>query len=405
MKNRLFLLILLLSLLPNYSISQEVPGVFEQAKKKAYSQDYENAIILLKNLIESYPKNLDYQIFLARVHNWNKSYAKAVAILDPLIARADSNEALEVMIQTRLWAGQYEEVIRYANQAYSKNPSSSYLISKVKALIALDKMEESRKIISQILEKEPTHEEALVLQTQIFKRNEREVIFSYLNTSFSNPGFQPWHLASVGAKTTLGSVPLLARVNYGNISAREGVQIEADAYPKLGKKGYLYANAGISLKESVFPDFRGAIEYFHTLNSSINLSLGGKYLKFDDTEVIIYTGQTAYTFSSGSRITYRPYLADINNTWTLSHALSMRFAETVRENYLEINLQYGTVPYEFFTSGTFTNLRTIRAGARYQVRLSEKILLQPAFMYEYEEYLPDQYRNRFNNQLFVTYRF
>lgn len=401
----MLLLTLLFVLFPKISYSQEASTAFQEAKEQAYLQQYEPAIETLLDLIATYPDNLDYPIFLARVYSWKKSYTKAIALLEPMMKNAPPEEALGLMIQVQLWATHYEEAIRYADLALSQDPNTPYRIQKAQALFELERLEESRELLSQILEKQARNQKALALQTQIFKSKKQELKVSYLNTSFSNPGFQPWHLASVGVKTHLGSVPVLVRGNYGRIFSREGFQAEIDAYPKVSRKSYLYLNAGSSINGSVFPDLRGGLEYFQAVSSSVNLSLGGKYMKFPETDILLYTGQFAYTFKNGTRLSYRPYLADIAQAWTLSHALSIRFAESLKENVLQVDLQYGTVPYEYFTSGTFTDLRTARAGIQYQFRLSGEILLQPLLMYEFEEYLPDQHRNRFNSQILATYRF
>ncbi|SDL06822.1 outer membrane protein, YaiO family [Salinimicrobium catena] len=405
MKNILVLiLVFLFCQVPQHSFAQTPTSDFEQAKKSAYAQDYRSAITAMKGLIEEHPHNIEYQIFLARVYSWNQSFEEAIDILEPLVKKK-VREALEVMIQIQSWSRQYEEVIKYAKLADSLYPDSSFKIQQSKALLSLEENKKAKALIDEILDEEPNNKETRKLLSEILKRKERKLLISYLNTSFSNPGFRPWHLASLGYKTNLGTIPVLPRIQYGQISGREGFLIELDAYPKIYSKGYLYLNAGVSLEGSAFPDLRGAVEYYQTLNPYFSVSLGVKYMQFPGNEALLYTGQIAYTFNNATRISYRSYLADIDDSSSLSHSLSIRFPESINENFVQLDLQYGNLPYEYYATGIQTNLKSARAGVQYQFRLTQQILLQPIFIYEYEEYFPEQYRHRFNSQILATYRF
>lgn len=395
----------LISVLTQLMYAQDTTLTFADAKEKAYDQKYQPAIEDLLILIESNPDNLDYQIFLARVYNWQKSYEKATALLDSIIQTSFSKEALDVMIQTHLWSKNYEEAIRYAELASSQYDESVYDIEKTRALIALNQHQKAGDLLLQILAKEPNNKEAQALQTIVLKNKKREIQASYLNSSSSGSGFHTRHYASLGFKAKVKIVPIVTRITYGNISNREGLQLETDAYPKINEKSYLYLNAGISLKETVFPEVRGGIEYFQVIHPSFSFSFGGKYMQFSMTDVVLYTGQITYYSGNGTKFSYRPYLADLDQSWSFSHALAVRFPETLKEGFFQLDLQFGTLPYEFLTSGTYTSLNTIRGGIQYQIRLSQQILLQPIFMYEYQEYLPEQYHHRFNSRVLFRYRF
>src|SRR4029453_8623008 len=55
---------------------------------------------------------------------------------------------------------------------------------------------------------------------------------------------EPWRLASLSVKQGTPLGPVIGRVNYADRFGEAGVQLEADAYPRLGRSTYAYLNAG-----------------------------------------------------------------------------------------------------------------------------------------------------------------
>lgn len=406
---KLFFLILFLVFRCIFSLEAQEISVdqqFEISKEQAYSGDYETAIEMLQHLTDSIPQNTDYKIFLARVYGWNEDYSEAISTLLPLIEDSDfEEEIMKLMVTTQLWAKNYEEVIRYSNLAMTKNDTVFFKMEKAKALKAMNRDIEAKEILKDVLRENPDHKEATAIRTEIYKKKANHISFSYLNTSFSDPGFSPWHLAYLDYKRSVGNVPVLARFNYGNLYGLEGALFEIDAYPKLGKNSYLFLNAGTAIDTPIFPQFRAAAEYFLSLNGGFAISMGSKYFHFKNDQVLLFTGEMALTTKNNTKIAYRPYLADVNDNWFLSHTLAYKITNAVKESFIQFDVQYGSVPYVFFTSNAFTDLTALRVGVQYQFRLTETILVQPNFMYEYEEYLPSEYRNRFNSQIITTFRF
>lgn len=406
MKLFLSLCLILGTLLSATAQISPVEITFAKAKELAVAGDYDKSIKVLETLRDSLPQNTDYTIYLARVYGWKKDYQRSIATLTPLTGGVDPpEEALQVMVSTQLWAENYEEVIRYSNLAEKKHNNPYFQIQKAKAQAALDRKEEAKETLSELLRREPNNIEARALQTQIFQQSTQHLALSYLNTSFSDPGFKPWHLAYLEYKKNFGNVPVLARLNYANLFEKQGSLFEVDAYPKTGKKSYLYLNAGAALNTPIFPKFRGGMEYFQSLNKRFEISIGGKYLAFEDTDVVLLNAGITYNTKNNLSFNYKPYLTHTESAWLTSHSLALRINNPIQENFVQVDLQYGSIPYAFVTSNAFTDVTSLRLGIQYRFRLTKDILLQPVFMYEYEEYFPSMYRNRFNSQLITIFRF
>jgi hypothetical protein len=74
------------------------------------------------------------------------------------------------MINTQLWAGNFEEVIRYSNLAFTEYSNKQFQIQKALALEGLDRNREAKEILKEIILNDPENTEALALQTRIFQK-------------------------------------------------------------------------------------------------------------------------------------------------------------------------------------------------------------------------------------------
>lgn len=391
-----------------FSFAQDISenDPFQLAREQAFSDDYDAAIATLIKLKEAEPKNMDYSLFLARVYSWKKEYPEAIFILKPLLqVEPISQEVLKVMVTTQLWAENYKEALVYSDQGIKNFSNSFFRIQKAKSLHYLNRSGEALKVLQVVLEEDENNPKALALQTEIFQNNRNQIIASYTNTSFSSPPLKSWNSVWIGYKTHVGKIPVIGKYHFGSVYDKTGSQVELEVYPKIGDSGYLYLNAGTALNDDVFPPFRAGAEYFHSLNSKFEVSLGSKLLIFENSNAYLFTGQVAYTFPHNLKLTYRPYLSLFDENWSLTNTLSFRISNPLRESFWVLNLQYGTIPYEYYTSTALTNLDTFRIGVQYQFRVSKNVSLQPIFMYEYEEFLPSEFRNRFNSQLISIFRF
>lgn len=181
------------------------------------------------------------------------------------------------------------------------------------------------------------------------------------------------------------------------------MQGEIDIYPKIGKKSYLYLNAGASDGKSIFPGVRIGTELFHDFKK-LTVSLGGRYIHFNTAQVIMLTGHLGRNFNS-YHISYRPYIVYQNGNWFDSHILNLRKSFEQKETYIQLELQYGAVPYYFFITDEFLRTTSYRAGINCHIRIKDNFFIQPILMYEFEEYFPSNYRNRFNVQVILSKRF
>lgn len=388
----------------SYSQIVDTAKVLDSIKINIEKKEYNNALSFLDLLIKENPKNEDYLIYKGRIHSWNKDYPKAIEILKPLTRKETLNtEALEALINTYFWASMYHECINEADRYLLTKPSSgTILIKKAICLEKLSQDKEAIKILNTLAARDTT-KTVEALQTSIYRKNKNLISLSYLNTSFYNPNQSPWHVSYIEYARKFDASSVIARIINGNVFNHTERKYEIDFYQKFSNKSYLYINGGISDGSNVFSKYNTAIEYYFTPINKINYSFGLRYLDFRSVQVTLLTGQVEYQLKNNYSIKYRPYL-DINNMF-LSHVLSLRKTNEVKERFVQLDFQYGSVPYLYIYNNATVPLNAYRFGIQYQVRVNKNYFVKPVLLYEYEEFLPDTYRNKLNCQLILSKRF
>lgn len=371
------------------------------AEQKAYSQ----AIDRLAVLHEQYPKNTDYTIYLARLYFWSGSPVQVREMVSPLVAAELPNEeALLLLIQTELSEERYTDVIQLCDKGILFFPATknNYLLNKATALEKNGLNDDALALLNTIPETWERYSDVIYLKNQILRKQPNLLSISYINTSFSHPGFAPWHLAHLEYMRKTKRNAYAARVTYGSLFGISSVQGEIDAYPKIGNRSYIYLNTGAS-NGSIFPVFRFGSEFFQDLKR-YSLSAGGRYLHFKTTSVVMFTGHFAVQFSNW-KATYRPFLTGQEKSWLLSHTATVRRTFEKTESYVQLDLQYGGMPYYLLSNDEFSRIAAYRAGINCRFRMDNHIFIQPVFMYEREEFIPGTFRNRYTVQLILSKRF
>ncbi len=379
---------------------------FKNVQELARLNDFETAIDQIKILVKAYPENEDFQLYMARLYFWKKEYENANNVLTPLFANEKlRQELVDLQLQIYLGSQDYEKLLNLSRKALELFPAQvdQYRIYLAIALEKTGNPAEAIEILSRVSTQSELYDSASYLRTELLRRQKNHITIGYLNTSFSNPGTSPWHLAHLEYARKGISIPYALRVNYGHTFGNSAIQGELDAYPKLSKNSYLYLNLGLSDKNSVFPGLRMGGEYYYTFRN-LSSSAGARYLKFSTAEILMFTGSISASFGN-YQIGYRPFLISENSDWFASHAVKIRRSFDSPEAYVQLDLQYGGVPYYFIVSNDLLRMNSYRAGINMQFRISDNFFAQPILMYEREEYTPANFRNRFNAQLNLSTRF
>jgi YaiO family outer membrane protein len=373
----------------------------------AEKQDYSAAIQLMEELSLKYPGNKDFSTYLARLYFWNNSPEKAEEILTRRKADELNHEELDLLIQVDNKLLKPTEMLILSDMGMNRFPEvkDHYLYTKAMAFVLLNDDEAALELLAQIPKDSPQYNAADYLRTEILKRQKNTLSAGYLLTTFDETVFDPQQIAFVeyGRKFKTGTH--LFRVNYADMFGKQAVQFETDAYIKVKASNYIYANLGVSDKLSVFPQLRAGFEFYRE-EKHFSASLGTRYLYFDKgSDPVLLTGHLAYNTSNGWTANYRPFVSFLDSKTLASHLVYFRKALPNKESYVQLDMQYGNLPYFYLTSDLLSRLEAYRIGINTRFRVNYNWFVQPVFMYEYEEYIPKMYRNRYTFQLILSHRF
>ncbi|KAF2517162.1 YaiO family outer membrane beta-barrel protein [Flavobacterium foetidum] len=389
-----------------FVFAQEIApeAVMQKVKSEVEKGNFDNALSLIEPLRSKFPQDEDIQVYTGRIYSWKKDYQTALKVIKPMADRNNPNpDALLAVINIYYWSEQWETCIQYCNHYLALNPNDADVLKiKINCLEKLNRDQEALEIIDGLPVTENSTQAFRGIRTLIGKKAKNAVSVSYLNVSTSNPGQAPFHYGYAEYSHKFSKAAIVGRANIGHVNNETQMLFETDYYQTFKNKSYLYTNAGISTGETVFPIAKAGLEYYFAPYKKIDFSLGARFMHFDASDITLLTGQLAYNTGAYS-IAYRPYYDTENELF--SHVLSLQKTNEEKESVIRLELQYGNVPYLYLYNGFTAPLKAYRAGIQYQHRLGDSFFVRPIFLYEYEEYIPAEYRNRFNVQLIVTKRF
>jgi YaiO family outer membrane protein len=217
------------------SVQVTPDSLFSLARKAAFvEKNYPKAISLSKEVLSQIPTYSEVQIFLARVYFWNRQVDQAL------------NE------------------VRKLEAAYPQNEEIEVLRNNIKAQNVKNRIWLTYDFVS-------------------FDKGYNDALHK-----------SPWHLVSAQYMRFTGWGPILAKVNYAHRFAKNGGQIEVEAYPRISKNVYSYVEMGISPNFPVFPKFRSGGSLYGILPKQFEVEGGIRYLQFDSPNVIYVLGLSKY---------------------------------------------------------------------------------------------------------------
>lgn len=170
----------------------------------------------------------------------------------------------------------------------------------------------------------------------------------------------PWRLASVSVRQGTAAGPLIARASYADRFGERGVQVEADAYPRLSDRLYAYLNAGYA-PTGLFPTWRLGGELYGNLPGAWEASAGVRQLRFDESSVTLLTGSVG-KYAGNYWVSVRPFARLNSGQVSATGVLTGRRYFADADQYVGARLGYGSAPSEDPTPEELTRLSSLSAG-------------------------------------------
>ena len=391
-----------------------LPSLLLKAKGYAYNNGRAEARKICREILLRDNTYWDAAVLIGRTYIWDAKYDSARIVLNDVIRqRAGHYDAVDALIDNEVFSDNYKDAIHLADIGLAGHPDDeNFLFKKAKALNYSGNSAMASDILNRILVKNPSNKDAAALLFSIRRdKMVNKLTLNYWVYAFND--VDPWSFgsAAIGRKTkTFGSVIL--RYNFARRFDNVGHQIEIDAYPAITKNIYTYFNAGISNRKN-FPYSRLSIEPYLKLPASFEISLGFRYMNFDDkkiaatdsNKVIIYTG-TIGKYYGNYWFSVRTYLTPGKSDWSESLYFTGRRYLADADSYLSLIIGTGFSPDEqqyAFNPGY--HLKSSKIDLEYQQKIASRFFLNCGTGFAREEIRAGTTRNRYSFDIGFSYLF
>jgi YaiO family outer membrane protein len=208
---------------------------------------------------------------------------------------------------------------------------------------------------------------------------------------------EPWRLASLWVQQGTALGPVIGRVNYADRFGEPGVQLEADAYPRLGPSAYAYLNAGYA-PSGFFPTWRFGAELYGNFPGGWEASAGARELRFDSSHVTLYTGSIG-KYVGNYWLSLRPYAQSREGSPSASATLTGRRYFADADQFVGASVGYGKTPSENPTPDELQRLSAFAAGLHGAQGVRPGLLGLWSVGFEREELAVDRFRRRWRASL------
>lgn len=394
MKAFLILIILSLSLYTvgftqekNYSADE----LFMQAREAAFeNKDYPKAISLIKKAINQAPNYSDLSIFLGRLYTWTDQIDSAQAVFEELRQKKVNDEDFYLAYGSLLYwndlSSEANQIVDEGLAVHTKSEDLYLLKAKIKYSSA--EYSEASKVVEKLLQLNPRHTEGWSLSNRIKDYSAKNAVkLNYSLTHFDKQFADNWHIASLSYKraTSLGSV--IAKVNFANKFASNGMQFELEAYPRINKVFYMYVGAGYSNNVGIFPKFRTGASLYANLPKSFEGELGFRQLHFSKN-IWMYTASVGKYYRN-YWFNLRTYLTPGENNISHSYTGTLRYYTKGANDYFGFQIGTGISPEEnrsnLLDIQTY-KLKTFKIGVDYNFSIGRSHLINMSSTYFNQEY-------------------
>lgn len=335
---------------------------YDEAKELAYNGEREKAREMCRKLLAD-DFNSDVAVLMARLYAWDGKYDSSRVYTSKVLERFPEHwDAMDCLSDVQYWEEKYPEALKSCDIMLAKDPKDeTFMFKKAKILNDMKEYDLAAAQLEALLKIYPSNAEARkkLEEIRLDQMKNRVRVAYTLDLFEKSANRDPWQLVALSyeRKTSIGLV--IARVNWAERYATNGLQYEMDVYPRINKNNYAYLNFGFS-DVTIFPKYRGGAEWYHSWPESFEGSLGMRALFFSESSTYIYTG-TLGKYLGKYWISFRTYLTPYSGGTTASAFLQARRYFADPENYFGLRLGYGASPDDRSFGGGNTSYLTLKS--------------------------------------------
>ena len=340
---------LLFTMLSTPSFAQQVDNVdeaFLEARELAFDGKRAEARELAYAILEVAPDYHDVRILIARTYSWDGQYLDARDELEIVLDHIPNHrDALMASMDNEIWAendGAATEMARVSARFYPIDVQ--ILLKSANAYHSAGEYRAALQMLDRVDQLSPSNRESSDLRRSISISSQNYTLSGSYTYDWFSDVFDSAHKSYIqlSRRSPIGS--FIARLNYADRFNTTGVQPEIDYYPSIADGWYGYLNFGYA-DSFIFPEYRGGAELHKSLPKAFEISAGFRYLKFQNSEVIIYTG-TITKYQGNWLFTIRPYITPSDVGVSRSVNLRARRYFAGPDDYITFRGGFGFSPEE-----------------------------------------------------------
>lgn len=346
-----------------------------QARALAAGGHRLEAIRLLREHLAAAPGDSDARVLLGLVLSWDGQYDGARAELRAVLEDSPGHgDALPALMNIEIWDGHPERADSLAGPLTTEDSRVNVpvFLGRARALAAMHRTAEARRLVQRALDARPSSEEARMLLAAydaVLRRWEAQA--GYAHDWFPGSDRKPWREAWVSLKheTPVGAV--IGRASQAERFGREDRLLEVDLYPRLGRGSYAYVNVGFASDRRLYPDYRIGFDVSQGFGRGWEASAGIRRLGFSEPVTLYVTALSKYR--GNWLFTGRTFVAPELAGPSLSlHGIARRYF-AAGGGYVGVRYSHGRSKEELRSVEDLALLDTDTLAGELDVRLSGRV--------------------------------
>ncbi|MDQ3280711.1 MAG: YaiO family outer membrane beta-barrel protein [Acidobacteriota bacterium] len=244
----------------------------------------------------------------------------AVLLLSALLAMqqpAASNDDPVARARTLAIAGQRAEAVAILESRLIAHPEDDDARTLLGTVLAWQQQfARARTELNAVLAHDPNNADARAALANVERWSHAPAALpNEAQAGFRLDGYEDapdWREAMVSLRHRTRAATFLGRVAHATRGGASDTQFEAEAYPRLTDRAYLYAAAAAATEHSLYPRLRLGAEWFQGFGTGWEASLGDRWLHFDDDVNVLTASISKY--SGNWLFTARGFHADTGDT-------------------------------------------------------------------------------------------
>lgn len=393
--------------------AQNNDSLYLKARDLAIEKQFASSRQTLTILLQTAPEYRDAALLYGTTLLWEGQYNLGIAYLDSLQKiYSDWTDLYFVRADGRLWAQDYNGLLELL-ESQPANLGDTLLLKwyKARAYHLQGNFSLSLRYTQQLVEANVSYPNLLPLHELNLQNTRKEHIqFDYQFSTFDDP-IPNWHWVSLEYGKKVGAGPLLLRGTWIERFDLISLQAEAEWYPRLNDRTYIYAGLGVGTGP-LFPSFRSGAEVFRSLPFNIELSGGWRYIRFTDSRV------HSFTLSAGKYwgkywFNVRPFIIPTAGNIYLTNTFQVRRYLNGSNRWLNFTYGIGNSPdmdFRLNRPDTAPSDQLFLLAANLfridiQWQFKGPWLIKPFFEYKNEEFIPGNFRTRYTTGSTFLYQF